>query len=187
MIQCLDCDGMKINPTKIPGMFIIETDSFTDDRGVFIKTFHEDTFKEFGIRVDFKESFYSISKKNVIRGMHFHLPPKEHAKLVYVTRGAVLDVVLDLRKESPTYGEHVSVEISDENHAMTYIPAGCAHGFLSLKDDTCMVYLQTGVYDKECDTGITHDSFGMQWPVKNPTLSKRDKEFVTFDNFESPF
>lgn len=178
---------MKITQTQLHGVYIVETDAFQDDRGTFIKTFHEDTFKEHGIHVDFKESFYSTSKKDVIRGMHFHLPPKAHAKLVYVTHGSVLDVVVDLRKDSPTYGHYTSMELTAQNHRMTYIPVGCAHGFLSLEDNTCMVYLQSGVYDKECDAGITHDSFGMIWPVENPIISKRDKDFPTLEAFDSPF
>lgn len=178
---------MELILTKIPGAFIIETDSFKDDRGTFVKTFHEDTFKEHGINVDFKESFYSISKKDVIRGMHFHLPPKDHAKLVYVSHGSTIDVILDLRKGSPAYGEHQSIELSAENHRMVYIPTGCAHGFISLADDTCMIYLQSGVYSKECDSGIAYDSFGMKWQVQKPVLSKRDQEFVSLDNFNTPF
>jgi dTDP-4-dehydrorhamnose 3,5-epimerase len=178
---------MKITPTQLQGVFVIETDLFQDERGAFIKTFHKDTFEAQKIHVDFKESFYSLSKKGVIRGMHFHLPPKAHAKLVYVTSGAVLDVILDMRKDSPTYGKYTSIELSAENHKMTFIPIGCAHGFLSLEDNTCMVYLQSGVYDKECDAGVTHDSFGMVWPIENPIMSKRDKEFIKFTEFNSPF
>lgn len=178
---------MELVTTKIPGAFIVETDTFKDDRGSFVKTFHEDTFKKYTIETDFKESFYSISKKDVIRGMHFHLPPQDHAKLVYVTHGATIDVILDLRKGSPTYGEYQSIELSAENHRMVYIPRGCAHGFISLVDDTCMVYLQSGVYSKECDAGIAYNSFGMEWPTQNPILSTRDQEFVTLKDFETPF
>lgn len=178
---------LNIIHTKIRGVFVIKTEGFEDARGSFVKTFHEDTFKEYGISIDFKESFYSISKKDVIRGMHFHLPPKDHAKLVYVSSGAIIDVVLDLRKLSPTYGMYDTIELSAKNHDMVYIPTGCAHGFLSLVDDTCMVYLQSGVYSKECDTGIAFNSFGMEWPVQHPILSKRDQEFEALNDFNSPF
>ncbi len=178
---------LNIIPTKLPGVFIIKTEGFEDERGSFVKTFHEDTFKEYGIKIDFKESFYSISKKDVIRGMHFHLPPKDHAKLVYVSSGAIIDVVLDLRKDSPMYGMYDTIELSAKNHDMVYIPKGCAHGFLTLRDDTCMVYLQSGVYSRECDAGVAYDSFGMDWPVKQPILSKRDREFITLKEFKSPF
>lgn len=178
---------MKITSTKLSGVFVIETDSFEDERGVFVKVFHADIFKGNNLNVDFKESFYSISNKNVIRGMHFHLPPNAHAKLVYVTSGSIIDVVLDLRKDSPTYGQYASMELSKKNHKMMYIPVGCAHGFLSLEDTSCTVYLQTTTYSKECDAGIKLDSFGMDWPVKNPVISVRDQGFMQLRDFSSPF
>jgi len=178
---------MKVIPTKLHGVFIIETDSFEDGRGVFIKTFHADVFKEYGLESTFKESFYSTSKKDVIRGMHFHLPPHDHSKLVYVTHGSLLDVVLDIRKDSPTFGEHVATELTGNNRTMVYIPTGCAHGFLSLEDDTHMIYLQTGVYSKDHDAGIHIDSFGIDWRVTNPIISIRDKEFQGFQEFPTPF
>lgn len=178
---------MLITQTKIPGVFVIETDAFIDERGEFIKTFHRDTFAISGIDTHFKESFYSISKKDVIRGMHFHLPPKAHAKLIYVTRGSVFDVVLDLRVGSPTYGQYDTIEMSQKNRKMVFIPEGCAHGFLSLEDDTTMVYLQSDVYSMEHDAGIKIDSFGLTWPVSNPIISKRDSEFQTLSDFSSPF
>jgi dTDP-4-dehydrorhamnose 3,5-epimerase len=112
---------MKIVPTELEGVFVIETDMFVDDRGFFTKTFHKHVFEEHGLESDFEESFYSISKKDVIRGMHFHLPPKDHAKLVYVTRGSVLDVTLDIRKNSPTFGKYITTLLSQDNHTMMYI------------------------------------------------------------------
>ena len=178
---------MKVTPTKLDGVFIVETDSFEDERGVFIKIFHLDFFKKNNLDSDFKESFYSISKKNVIRGMHFHLPPKDHAKLVYVTSGSILDVVLDLRKKSPTYGNFIEIELSQKNRKMIYIPPGCAHGFLSLEDNSCTVYLQTDMYSPEHDSGIRLDSFGMSWGIKKPIISKRDQGFLALADFKTPF
>lgn len=171
----------------IPGVFVIEPTPFIDNRGFFVKTFNEDLFKSFGLETDFKESFFSVSNKNVIRGMHFHLPPKSHSKLVYVTNGKVLDVVVDLRKNSRTYGQYISAELSADNHQMLYIPKGCGHGFISLEDNTCTIYLQTGVYSQEFDSGIHFDSFGFTWPCKKPIISKRDNEMVLLKNFVSPF
>lgn len=178
---------MEITPTKLNGVFVIETDLFEDERGTFVKVFNSDFFKDNNLSVDFKESFYSISSKDVIRGMHFHLPPKEHSKLVYVTNGSILDVVLDLRKNSPTYGQYESLELSQKNHKMMYIPVGCAHGFLSLEDNTCTVYLQTTTYSRECDSGINVRSFGMSWLVKNPIISTRDQGFKPLEDFSTPF
>lgn len=178
---------MKVIKTKIDGVFILETDTFEDERGIFVKTFHLDFFKKNNLGKNFKESFYSISNKNVIRGMHFHLPPKDHSKLIYVTSGAILDVVLDLRKGSPTYGKHISVELSQKNRKMIYIPTGCAHGFLSLENNTCTTYLQSSTYSQKHDTGINLNSFNMNWPVKKPITSKRDKDFESLKDFISPF
>lgn len=115
---------MNVIPTKIEGVFIIETDIFQDERGSFVKTFHKDIFKANNLSVDFEESFYSISNKDVIRGMHIQLPPKDHSKLVYVTRGSILDVILDLRKGSPTYGEYNAIELSGENPIISKRDAG---------------------------------------------------------------
>lgn len=178
---------MKIIPAKLNGVFIIEPDIFQDERGTFIKTFHKDTFINAGMESVFEESFFSVSRKNVIRGMHFQIPPKDHEKLIYVTRGSSTDVILDIRKGSPTYGEHVTVEMSDKNYRMVFIPKGCAHGFIAREDDTCMVYLQTTMHSKEHDTGIKFDSFGMDWNVKNPIVSKRDQGFQTLKEFKTPF
>jgi len=178
---------MKIHTTKLQGVFTVENDNFRDERGSFVKIFHEDTFKDRGLEHDFKESFYSVSKKDVIRGMHFHLPPKDHTKLVYVTRGSLIDVVLDIRKNSKTYGEYLATKLTSDNNTMVYIPKGFAHGFLSLEDNTCMIYLQTGVYSKEHDSGIHVESFEFDWGVKDPILSQRDTTFPALKDFKSPF
>jgi dTDP-4-dehydrorhamnose 3,5-epimerase len=178
---------MKITETKIPGVYTIETDLFGDERGSFAKTFNWDFFNKIGLSTDFKENFYSISNKDVIRGMHIQIPPKDHSKLVFVTKGSILDVVLDIRQGSPTYGQYSALEISEKNHKMIYMPPGCAHGFLSLEDGSCTVYLQTSTYSSEHDTGIRPDSFGLDWGVNNPIISKRDQGFQTLEEFETTF
>ena len=166
---------------------MVETPAFEDERGLFVKTFHKDEFRKHKLNVVFRESFYSVSKKNVIRGMHFHLPPKDHAKLVYVDNGAIMDVVLDLRNGSPTYGAYAAFELSQENRKMVFIPTGCAHGFLSLRNNTHTTYLQSSTHSPQHDTGIRFDSFGMDWKVGKPILSNRDKSFVALKDFKSPF
>lgn len=178
---------MNVIDTKIPGVYIIETNRFEDDRGIFVKTFNKEAFDEFNLNTNFTESFYSISNKDVIRGMHIQVPPKDHSKLVYVTKGSVIDVVLDIRKGSPTYGQFIETELSANNHRSVYMPPGCVHGFISLEDDTCMVYLQSSTYSKDHDTGIKYDSFGMKWPTSTPIISKRDLEFLPLEKFDSPF
>jgi dTDP-4-dehydrorhamnose 3,5-epimerase len=119
--------------------------------------------------------------------MHFQIPPQDHTKLVYVPHGAVTDVVLDLRKGSPTFGGHIAVELSAENHMMLYIPVGCAHGFISREDGTRVVYLQSTMRSAEHEAGIRFDSFGMDWGVNDPIVSKRDQVFQTLGEFDSPF
>lgn len=178
---------MNFQETKIKGVFVIQAQEFKDHRGLFVKTYNKDIFKSKKLHVTFKESFYSFSKKNVIRGMHFHLPPKDHAKFIYVPSGAILDVVVDLRNNSKTYGKFITEELSAENKKMIFIPTGCAHGFLSLQDNTCTMYLQSSTYSKEHDTGILYNSFGFKWPVKKPILSERDLNFVKLKDFTSPF
>jgi len=178
---------MKLTETDLKGVYVIEPKVFEDDRGVFVKTFHEQTFRESGLAFHFKESFYSTSKKGVIRGMHFQVPPHDHAKLVYVTSGRILDVVLDLRKSSSTYGKHVSVELSDMNRRSIYIPTGFAHGFAVLSDEATVVYMLTTMYSSEHDAGIRWDSFGMDWGTRNPIMSERDRGFPRFEEFSSPF
>lgn len=178
---------MKLIKTELPDVYIIMPNVFTDDRGVFIKSYSESVFKETGIELKLKESFYSISKRNVIRGMHFQLPPHDYAKLVYVTDGTIVDVILDLRKNSPTYARFFSIQLSSENAKQVYIPKGFAHGFAVLSNSATVMYIQTALHSPEHDTGIRWDSFGMNWNIKNPILSHRDRKFKKLEDFESPF
>lgn len=178
---------MKFVKTDLEGVYIIEPKVFGDSRGEFVKTFHEQTFREEGLVCDFKESFYSTSRKDVIRGMHFQVPPQDHAKLVYVTFGKILDVVLDIRKNSRTYGKHITVELSDMNRASIYIPSGFAHGFSVLSEEAVVIYMQSTMHSPEHDAGIRWDSFGMDWAIKSPVLSERDRNFPKLKEFKSPF
>ncbi len=178
---------MEFVKTDISGLFLIKPRKFEDTRGAFVKTFHQETFQEQGLNSAFVESYYSVSRKDVIRGMHFQTPPHEHEKLVYVPYGSILDVVLDIRKNSPTYGKYVTQMLNAENGYMFYIPKGCAHGFLSLENDTIVTYMQTSMYAGDHDEGIRYDSFGLDWNVPSPELSSRDRSFIDFESFVSPF
>ena len=178
---------MKFEKTNLEGVYIIEPNIFEDDRGVFIKSYNESIFKENGIELEFKESFYSISKRDVIRGMHFQLFPHDYEKLVYVTDGAVIDIVLDIRKNSPTYSEYISVQLSGKNARQVYMPKGFAHGFAVISNSATVTYLQTATHSPEHDTGIRWDSFGMDWNIKTPILSQRDRAFPKLEEFDSPF
>lgn len=178
---------MNIISTSFEGLFILEATNFRDNRGGFRKLFNYDFFKVNGLDVGFKEFYYSLSQKNVIRGMHFQIPPCDHSKLVYVSKGRIKDVVIDIRNHSKTYGQYFSIELNDETDKYLYIPKGFAHGFLSLEDGSVVNYAQTSCYSKEHDCGITLDSIGFDWAVVNPIISVRDMLFERFENFKSPF
>ena len=172
---------MVFEELAIPGVFKITSDHFSDIRGTVTKVFSEELFRAHGLPPSFAESFFSISHKNVIRGMHFQTAPYICGKLVYISAGSVCDVVLDIRKESPAFGQHVSLELSYTNHTAIYIPEGCAHGFLSREDDTCTVYLQTKMRDVNAEAGIRFDSFGMDWGMSKPIISERNAQLPTFE------
>lgn len=178
---------MKIFETPLEGLKVLEPRVFEDVRGKFIKIFTDEFFQTSGLEIDIKETYYSISEKNVIRGMHFQTPPFEHLKLVYVPYGKILDVVLDIRKGSATFGKSFSIELTAKNAKVLIIPKGFAHGFKSLEDNTNVTYLQTSVYAPEHDAGLRFDSFGFDWEIEAPKISQRDSDFVAFNGFDSPF
>lgn len=173
--------------TNIPGVFEIDLFHAGDDRGMFVKTYHQRTMEEQGLVTDFTESFYSTNQKGVIRGMHFQQPPHDHAKIVYCTSGRLLDVILDIRIGSPTYGKVAEIELSGDNYKGVYLPKGVAHGFAVLEDNTCMVYLTSTMHAPSSDDGIRIDSFGFEWPQKSPIQSQRDQGFQRFEDFQSNF
>ncbi len=173
---------MKIKPMDIDGAFIIENKQSQDQRGLFVKAFHKNTFKNHGLETDFQESFYSVSKKNVLRGMHFQLPPQDHSKLVYVVEGEVFDVAVDTRKSSKTFGGYVSAELSARNGRSIYLSKGFAHGFLTLSTTAIVVYMTTTEHSPGHDTGIRWDSFGLDWGIKAPIISDRDSNFKGLNN-----
>ena len=178
---------MKFEETVLPGCFVIQPKIFSDHRGLFVKTFHADIFAEHGIRLELGENIFSISKKDVVRGMHFQVPPCAHAKLVTCVSGAVLDVVVDLRKASPTFGQYAACELNSESRKVLYVPVGLAHGFLSLRDDSVVVYQASCVYAPEADRTLHWGSFGFPWPVAQPLLSDKDRNAPAMAHFHSPF
>jgi dTDP-4-dehydrorhamnose 3,5-epimerase len=177
----------EIEDTALPGLRVLRPRLFRDARGEFVKTYHAGLFRELGIPFAPAEEFFSVSHKDVVRGMHFQNPPHAHAKLVYCAAGRVLDVVVDLRRESPAFGRHAARELSAANREMFFIPEGFAHGFLSLEDDTMMVYQTSTVHAPASDAGILWDSFGFDWPVRGPLVSDRDRGFPPLAGFDSPF
>ena len=177
---------MKLINTGFDGLFAIENFFQEDNRGSFTKVFSNDLYEHVGIYFSPKEIFYSISHKDVIRGMHFQIPPADHAKLVYITSGSIIDVVLDIRKTSKTFGKYFSIQLEANKNAL-YIPSGFAHGFKSLENDSIVVYNQTSCHSKEHDAGMLWNSFNFNWQIENPIISTRDQSFNEFLKFNSPF
>jgi dTDP-4-dehydrorhamnose 3,5-epimerase len=177
---------VKVIKELLSGCFLLQPHKIEDHRGCFIKTYQKSLFNELGLDIEIREEFLSISNKNVLRGMHFQLPPHDHDKLVYCLRGAVLDVLLDLRV-SKNYGQAAFTNLSADNVHLLYIPKGIAHGFLSLEDDTLMLYKTSTAHKPEYDFGIRWDSFGFNWDVAQPILSIRDEQHQPFCDFVSPF
>jgi dTDP-4-dehydrorhamnose 3,5-epimerase/CDP-3, 6-dideoxy-D-glycero-D-glycero-4-hexulose-5-epimerase len=173
--------------TEFSGLYIIEGTVFKDLRGLFLKTFNQSMFENLGLETLYKERYYSKSHKNVIRGMHFQLPPYDHVKIVNVLQGSILDVAVDLRKTSKAYQKCFSVELNDSDGRFLYIPKGFAHGFKALTDNTIVEYNQTTEYSKESDSGIRWDSFGFDWQISDPVISGRDSQFPLLNDFSSPF
>lgn len=179
---------MKLLPSSIPGCHEIVTEDFMDQRGVFFKTFHIGVFQDLGLETNWKEEYFSLSHKNVIRGMHFQTPPMDHAKIVTCLSGSVVDVVLDLRKNSPTYLEYADFRLTaGTENKMVYIPTGCAHGFLALQNHTLLQYKVSSIYSPENDSGISWDSFGFDWGVNSPIISERDIQQPSLQTFITPF
>jgi dTDP-4-dehydrorhamnose 3,5-epimerase/CDP-3, 6-dideoxy-D-glycero-D-glycero-4-hexulose-5-epimerase len=180
---------IEIQKTPIDGLLILSNQIFYDERGSFKKLFSKDMFDDLSLESGFTELYYSVNKKNIIRGMHFQVPPMDHVKMVYVIQGAILDVCLDLRHRSITFGKCFSCTLSGKDSNYLYIPKGIAHGFASLDDNAIVHYAQTSCYSKNHDCGIKYDSFGFNWNITNPVVSQRDSAFPDFVDFikENPF
>jgi dTDP-4-dehydrorhamnose 3,5-epimerase len=169
---------LTITNCVLPEVKLITQFRHNDDRGTFVKTFNDADFKSGGIDFELKESFYSTSFKNVLRGMHYHDAPYDHAKIIFCTSGQILDVAVDVRKHSPTFGQSVHTVLSFENNNALYIPKGFAHGFLTLSDSATTFYLVDGMYAPTHDKGIKYDSFGFEWPCENIITNDRDRNFI---------
>jgi dTDP-4-dehydrorhamnose 3,5-epimerase len=178
---------MEIRETSIPGCFELVAPRFEDERGAFVKTFHRDVFAAAGLETDFREQFYTTSRRGVLRGLHFQLPPADHVKLVHCLCGEVLDAVVDLRVGSPTYGRHQLFTLSAEKANLLYIPKGLAHGFHVASPQAIMCYAVSSVHSPAHDSGIRWDSAGIPWPDASPIVSKRDEGFTSLSSLASPF
>lgn len=180
---------MKVIKTDFSGLFIIEPRVFRDDRGYFFESWNKKTFTDLGIPYDFVQDNQSHSAVDVIRGLHFQVPPHAQGKLIRVSRGAVLDVAVDLRTGEPTYGKHFKICLDDKDHRMLFIPPGFAHGFRTLKEHTLFVYKCTDVYAPETERSIRWNDpqLAIDWETDKPLLSEKDKNAMLFSDFISPF
>ena len=180
---------MEVIETKIKDLLIIKPKVFADARGYFFESYTEAVFKKNGISANFIQDNQSLSNAGVLRGLHFQSPPFAQGKLVRVITGAVLDVAVDIRKNSATYGENITIELTEENKTMFYIPPGFAHGFLTLRDNTIFSYKCTNLYNKESEgTVLWNDTdLNINWNITNPILSDKDLAGTPFKNFTSPF
>lgn len=182
---------MKITEGKIKGLLVIEPKVFNDDRGYFFESFNQKIWSQYfnGKPPVFVQDNESLSSKNTLRGLHFQNPPHAQGKLVRVTNGSVLDVAVDLRKGSKTYGKHEKIVLSEENKLQFYIPEGFAHGFLALEENTRFIYKCTDFYNPNCEESIlwSDKNLAIDWGNNSPQLSPKDKEAQNFINFESKF
>lgn len=180
---------MEVIKTHIPDLLVIKPKVFEDPRGYFYESYNTAAFQQHGIDVTFVQDNQSLSQKNVLRGLHFQNPPHAQAKLVRVIKGAVLDVVVDIRKSSPTYGQYFDIELSEKNKIQLWIPEGFAHGFLTLENDTIFFYKCTNYYNKSSEDCILWDDkdIGINWNTNSPLLSEKDRLGKPFKEFTSFF
>ena len=170
---------MKFIPTPIEDLFIVEPAVFEDPRGYFFESYNKTAFAKQGIDLEFLQDNQSISQKGVLRGLHFQNPPFAQGKLVRVLRGAVLDVVVDIRKKSKTYGKWINIELTPQNKKMLLVPKGCAHGFQALEKNTVVEYFVSQYYAPSSESGIRWNDpfFKIQWPIRKAILSSKDEQW----------
>ncbi len=182
---------MNIIKTPLEGLLVIEPQLFRDTRGYFVETYNEQRYQEAGIDVHFVQDNQSCSTFGVVRGLHFQRPPYTQAKLVCCTQGHVLDVAVDLRKDSKTFGQWYSVELTEENHRQFFIPRGFAHGFSVLSDIAVFTYKCDNLYHPEADGGIllSDPALNIDWkiPASQRILSEKDTKHPLLKNFDNPF
>ncbi len=180
---------MKITTTPIADLLIVQPKVFEDDRGYFFESYSKNIFLRHGIDSDFVQDNQSLSQAGVLRGLHFQNPPFAQGKLVRVIKGAILDVAVDLRKQSPSYGKHFDIELNENNKTMLWIPHGFAHGFLTLKNDTIFSYKCSNYYNKASEGCILWNDkdIAINWGIDAPNLSEKDKFGTPFKDFISYF
>lgn len=180
---------MKRIDAPLQGIYIIEPDVYGDDRGFFFESYNSEKFRDIGIDTVFQQDNHSSSTKGVLRGLHFQLPPKPMVKLVRCTRGRLWDVVVDLRKNSPSYLKWFGVELSEENKKILYVPEGCGHGFYAFEDCE-LLYKVSSTFSKELDACVAWNdpTFNIAWPLEgSPILSEKDKNAPRYADLNLPW
>lgn len=180
---------MQVIDTPLKDAKIIIPSVFKDDRGYFMESFNAQKLEAHIGKVNFVQDNQSLSQKGVLRGLHFQKPPHAQGKLVRVIKGRVLDVIVDIRKSSPTYGQSFTCELSEDNFKNLWVPPGFAHGFVCLENETIFFYKVSNYYNKASEDCILYNDqdLGIDWLIEDPILSAKDKEGQLFKNFESPF
>ncbi len=181
---------MNFEKTPIKDLLILKPNVFGDDRGYFLETFNQKKFNEIiGKEISFVQDNESLSKKGVLRGLHFQNPPFAQGKLVRVVKGAVLDIAVDLRKSSPTYGQHFTIELTEENKFQFWIPEGFAHGFITLRPNTIFCYKCTNFYAPKSEQTIlwSDEELNIDWKIKPEFISEKDQKGIRFKDFDSLF
>lgn len=180
---------MTIEETDLKGLFIIEPKVFEDERGYFFESYNQMRFSEQGLNLNFVQDNQSKSGKNVLRGLHFQNPPSAQGKFVQVIKGSVLDVAVDIRIGSKTYGQHIALVLSEANKKMMYISEGFAHGFLTLEDETIFSYKCTNFYNSTLESSILWNDpdLNIDWGIENPILTVKDNSAQRFNQFDSQF
>lgn len=180
---------MEISATGFDSLFIIETQVYGDNRGYFYEGYNRKVLNDKGLEIDIAQTNISKSQVGVVRGLHFQNPPFAQGKLIRVLKGSVLDVVVDLRKKSSTFGKSFSIELSEKNAKCLWVPPGFAHGFRTLEDETIFYYDCTQVYNKEAEGSIRWNDpeLNIDWGISNPILSEKDRNAPLFKDFVSQF
>jgi len=182
---------MTFKETSIPGLILVEPKVFRDDRGYFLESFNRKTFSEAGIIAEFVQDNQSLSNRGTLRGLHGQADPFAQGKLVRVIQGRVIDIAVDIRKNSSTYGQHVSVELTGDNFKMLWIPPGFLHGFSTLEDNTIFTYKVTNLYDRTSEIGVKWNDpdLNIDWGIgeNEAILSDKDQILPLFKDFKSPF
>lgn len=176
-----------LRPTDLPGCVELQPIVHHDERGRVVKILHAEFYARHGLAHDFVEQLYVVSKRGVLRGLHFQSPPHDHEKLVYCVEGQVMDVVVDLRRGSPGFGRHAITELSAEQGNLLYVPRGLAHAYFVRSEQAIVVYNTTSLHAPDHDHGIRWDSAGIPWPESTPILSPRDARLPPLGEFASPF